>query len=117
MTYLNLIPALLVIAAYFLGRHVGKHSRDAEVEKLGDKNYALATMLDFTKAENEHVSGLLKEKVATAHAPVPPPRTDPITEWPLRGHWNSEWPTAQARLAKNLKWCEGHRRYDLCHLP
>lgn len=67
MTYLNLIPAILVIGAYFLGRYVGRHSHDAELTRLRADNTRLATMLDFTQAECEHAAGLLKSKVANAH--------------------------------------------------
>lgn len=34
MTYLNLIPAVIVIAAYCLGRYIGKRSRDEEITQL-----------------------------------------------------------------------------------
>jgi hypothetical protein len=67
MTYLNLIPAILVIAAYFLGRWVGRRSRDIQLVELRGQNQALKTMLDFTQSECEHVAGLLGEKVANAH--------------------------------------------------
>ncbi len=53
MAYLNLIPAILVIAAYFLGRYIGRRSRDIEVTKLTVDRDRLATMLDFTQAECE----------------------------------------------------------------
>jgi hypothetical protein len=70
MTYLSLIPAILVIAAYFLGRYIGRHSHDIELTRLRADNTRLATMLDFTQAECEHVSGLLGKKVASAHDPM-----------------------------------------------
>lgn len=70
MTYLNLISAILVIATYYLGKYVGKHSRDAEITTLTHKNSALATMLDFVQSESEHVAGLLGERVASAHDPI-----------------------------------------------
>lgn len=89
MIYFNLIPAVLVIGAYFLGHYVGRRSRDIHFTQMVAQNAKLKTMLDFAQAENEHVAGMLKQKVAMAHAPIPPPRTDPITEWPLRGCWSA----------------------------
>lgn len=67
MTYLNLIPAVIVIAAYCLERYIGKRSRDEEITQLTLARDKYATLLDFAQAENEHVAGMLKQKVAMAH--------------------------------------------------
>lgn len=103
MIYFNLIPAVLVIGAYFLGHYVGRRSRDIHFTQMVAQNAKLKTMLDFVQAENEHVAGMFKDRVAMA-------------DNPLRSVKCPEWPILQAKLANELKWCEHHRQYDLCHL-